>query len=65
LIQLSCTRSEAAEAACIAGWDQGAAKFIDVAHKGYVDEALSYYIKERLRVPEQQGRYCRRLKADS
>ncbi len=62
---LSCARSDAAEAACIAGWDQGAAKFIDVAHKRYVDEALSYYIKERLRAPEQQALYCRPLKAAS
>jgi glyoxylase-like metal-dependent hydrolase (beta-lactamase superfamily II) len=60
---LSCALSDAPEAQCIAGWDRNAARFIDAAHKQYVDEALSYYIKERLRAPEQQGRYCHPLKA--
>lgn len=60
---LSCARSNVSEAACIAGWRQHAASFIDAAHKQYVDEALGYYIKERLRAPEQQVRYCHPLKA--
>jgi glyoxylase-like metal-dependent hydrolase (beta-lactamase superfamily II) len=62
---LSCARSNAPEAQCIAGWDRNAARFIDAAHKQYVDEVLSYYIKERLRAPEQQVRYCHPLKATS
>jgi glyoxylase-like metal-dependent hydrolase (beta-lactamase superfamily II) len=62
---LSCIRSNAPEAQCIAGWDRDAARFIDPAHEQYVDEALSYYIKERLRAPDQQRRYCHPLKADS
>jgi len=60
---LSCAGSHAPEAACIAGWRRGAARFIDAAHNKYVDEALSYYVKERLRAPEQQVRYCHPLKA--
>jgi glyoxylase-like metal-dependent hydrolase (beta-lactamase superfamily II) len=60
---LSCTGSDAPDARCIAGWDHDAARFIDSAHRQYVDEALGYYIKERLRAPQQQLRYCRPLKA--
>lgn len=60
---LLCGRSNAPEAQCIDGWKRDAARFIDAAHEQYVDQALSYYIKERLRAPEQQVRYCRPLKA--
>jgi len=58
---LGCTQSDADEKVCIAGWDKDAAKFIDDAHKTYVDQALDYYIKKRLRAPEEQKRYCKPL----
>jgi hypothetical protein len=47
----------------LAGWESKAARFIDAAHLQYVDDALSYYIKKRLRAPEQQTLYCQPLKA--
>jgi glyoxylase-like metal-dependent hydrolase (beta-lactamase superfamily II) len=62
---LSCSRSDAPEAQCIAGWKRDAARFIDAAHEQYVGEALGYYLKERLRVPGQQVRYCSPLQAAS
>jgi glyoxylase-like metal-dependent hydrolase (beta-lactamase superfamily II) len=58
---LSCASSNAPEAQCIAGWDRDAAQFIDREHRSYVDEALGYYLKERLRAPGQQARYCHPL----
>jgi glyoxylase-like metal-dependent hydrolase (beta-lactamase superfamily II) len=61
---LSCARSSADKKQCIAGWNRDAAKFIDAAHKTYVEEALNYYIDTRLRSsPEEQQRYCRPLRA--
>lgn len=62
---LSCGESHAPEAQCVAAWKRDASKFVDEEHRQYVDEALTYYIKERLRAPEQQLHYCRTLKAVS
>src|SRR5689334_9570201 len=58
---LECTRSKAEKKACIAGWQKDAARFIDSAHRDYVDQALDYYIDRRFRAPEEQARYCKRL----
>lgn len=58
---LDCSASSASEPTCIAGWDHDAAKFIDAAHKDYVDQALSYYIRGRLRAPAEQEKYCKPL----
>lgn len=59
---LACARSPADKKQCVAGWDRDAAKFIDTAHKVYVDAALDYYIDTRLRSsPEEQQHYCKPL----
>ena len=58
---LDCTRGPAGKAACIAGWQKDAAKFIDAAHRDYVARALDYYIDHRFRAPEEQARYCKPL----
>jgi glyoxylase-like metal-dependent hydrolase (beta-lactamase superfamily II) len=58
---LDCTKSNADKSVCIAGWDRDAARFIDPAHRKYVDGALDYYITQRLRAPEEQERYCKPL----
>jgi glyoxylase-like metal-dependent hydrolase (beta-lactamase superfamily II) len=61
---LNCSRSTADKAACIAGWQKDAAKFIDEAHRDYAGEAADYYITTRLRSsPEEQQKYCKPLKA--
>jgi glyoxylase-like metal-dependent hydrolase (beta-lactamase superfamily II) len=61
---VSCARSPADKAQCVAGWNRDAAKFIDNAHKAYVVKALNYYIDTRLRSsPEEQQRYCKPLGA--
>ena len=61
---LACARSAADKKSCIAGWDRDAAKFIDPAHKAYVDAAADYYIDSRLRAsPEEQQHYCKPLTA--
>jgi glyoxylase-like metal-dependent hydrolase (beta-lactamase superfamily II) len=60
---VACARSAADKKTCIAGWDRDAAKFIDPAHKAYVDAAADYYIDSRLRSsPEEQQHYCKPLK---
>ena len=49
---------------CVAGWSRDAAKFIDAAHKDYVNGAASYYLQTRLRSsPEEKQRYCKPLNA--
>ncbi|MEO8176392.1 MAG: MBL fold metallo-hydrolase [Sphingomicrobium sp.] len=61
---LACARSAADKQQCIAGWQRDAARFIDPAHKGYVDRAADYYIDTRLRSsPDEQQHYCKPLKA--
>ncbi|MEP6983093.1 MAG: MBL fold metallo-hydrolase [Sphingomicrobium sp.] len=48
---------------CVAGWSRDAAKFIDAAHKDYVNGAAGYYLQTRLRSSaEEQHRYCKLLK---
>jgi len=60
---VECGRSTAAKAQCVAGWQKDAVRFIDDAHREYVDQAAAYYIDTRLRSsPEEQQRYCRPLK---
>lgn len=61
---LDCTRGKADKQICIAGWQKDAAKFIDPAHRAYVDQALDYYIDRRFRAPDEQARYCKPLRAE-
>ena len=59
---VDCGRSTAPKEQCVAGWEKGAAKFIDEAHRDYVHEAADYYLTTRLRgSPEEQQLYCRPL----
>ena len=59
---VDCGRSSAPKEKCVAGWEAGAAQFIDKAHRGYVREAADYYLTTRLRSsPEEQQRYCKPL----
>ena len=61
---LTCGRSTADKATCVAGWQKDAAKFIDLAHAKYAPAAAEYYIDTRLRSsPEEQQKYCKPLKA--
>lgn len=61
---LTCGRSSADKASCVAGWQKDAARFIDEAHKGYAPAAADYYIDTRLRSsPEEQQKFCKPLKA--
>ena len=61
---VACGRSQMEKSSCIAGWEKGAARFIDDAHREYVRRAADYYITTRLRSsPEEQGRYCKPLQA--
>ncbi|MEO5973178.1 MAG: MBL fold metallo-hydrolase [Sphingomicrobium sp.] len=61
---VACARSSADKAQCVTGWRRDAARFIDDAHRGYVGEALDYYIDTRLRSSaEEQQRYCKPLNA--
>ena len=61
---VACGRSPADKAQCVAGWQRDAAKFIDAAHKTYVDGAAAYYLDTRLRSsPDEQQRYCKPLRA--
>ena len=63
---LTCGRSSADKASCVAGWQKDAAKFIDEAHAKYVPAAAAYYIDTRLRSsPEEQQKFCKPLKASS
>ena len=63
---VTCARSQAPKEQCIAGWERGAARFIDDAHRNYVRGAADYYLTARLRssLAEQQ-RYCRPLKPEA
>ena len=59
---VDCGRSRAPKEQCVAGWEKGAAKFIDDAHRDYVRQAADYYLTTRLRSsPEEQRRYCKPL----
>ena len=59
---VDCGRSSAPKEQCVAGWEKGAAKFIDDAHRDYVRQAADYYLTMRLRSsPEEQQRYCKPL----
>jgi glyoxylase-like metal-dependent hydrolase (beta-lactamase superfamily II) len=61
---VACGRSQADGSACIAGWEKGAARFIDDAHRDYVRRAADYYITTRLRSSaEDQQLYCKPLTA--
>ena len=61
---LSCGRSSVDMKQCAANWQRDAAKFIDDEHKGYVAEAVPYYIETRLRSSaDEQQKYCKPLKA--
>ena len=61
---LTCGRSTADKATCVAGWQRDAARFIDEAHRTYAGEAADYYITTRLRSsPEEQQKFCKPLKA--
>ena len=61
---IACARSAADKKVCVAGWDRDAARFIDPAHKAYVDEAADYYITTRLRSsPDEQQHFCKPLVA--
>ena len=60
---VACGRSQADKSTCVAGWEKGAARFIDEPHRKYVREAADYYLTTRLRSsPDEQSRYCRPLK---
>jgi glyoxylase-like metal-dependent hydrolase (beta-lactamase superfamily II) len=60
---IACGRSQAPKEGCVAGWERGAARFIDDAHRNYVREAANYYLTTRLRSSdEEQQRYCKRLR---
>ena len=61
---VACGRSTADKEECIAGWETGAARFIDEAHRGYVRSAADYYITTRLRSSaDEQQTYCKPLRA--
>jgi len=60
---VTCGRSQAPKEDCVAGWERGAARFIDDAHRNYVREAANYYLTTRLRSSdEERQRYCKPLK---
>ena len=63
---VTCGRSQAPKEDCVAGWERGAARFIDDAHRNYVREAANYYLTTRLRSSkEEQQRYCKPLKPEA
>jgi hypothetical protein len=56
---IECGRSSIEKGECVAGWERGAAKFIDEEHRDYVRRAADYYLETRLRSsPQEQKRYC-------
>lgn len=56
---LDCAASDAADAACIAGWRRDAAAYIRDAPQE-IDGLIAYYLEARLRVaPEERERYCK------
>ena len=60
---IACGRSQAPKEDCVAGWERGAARFIEDSHRTYVREAANYYLTTRLRSSnEEQQRYCKPLK---
>ena len=61
---VDCGHSTGPDKECVAGWSRDAAKFIDAAHKDYVQGAAGYYLQTRLRASaEEQQRYCKPLSA--
>lgn len=57
---VACGRSDRPGKECVAGWERGAAPFIDDDHRAYVRAAAAYYLDTRLRAaPAEQQRYCR------
>jgi glyoxylase-like metal-dependent hydrolase (beta-lactamase superfamily II) len=59
---VTCGRSEADKAQCIADWERDAARFIPESHRDYVREALNDYIDARLRSStDEQQRFCKPL----
>jgi glyoxylase-like metal-dependent hydrolase (beta-lactamase superfamily II) len=63
---VACGRSPAPKEECIAGWERGASRFIDNAHRNYVREAANYYLTTRLRSSkDEQQRYCKPLKPEA
>ncbi len=57
---VACGRSDRARADCVAGWRQGAARFIPPGREATIDELAGYYLDSRLRAaPEERTRYCR------
>jgi glyoxylase-like metal-dependent hydrolase (beta-lactamase superfamily II) len=63
---VACGRSRAPKEECVAGWERGASRFIDNAHRNYVREAANYYLTTRLRSSkEEQQRYCKPLKPEA
>lgn len=60
---VKCGRSTVDKAVCVAGWERDADKFIDAAHRNYIQEAADYYLTTRLRSSsEEQKKYCQPLK---
>jgi glyoxylase-like metal-dependent hydrolase (beta-lactamase superfamily II) len=61
---LDCSVGTTAKEACIAGWNRDAARFVAAVAPRKVDPLINYYIDTRLRAsPEEQRKYCRRVKA--
>lgn len=59
---VDCGKSARPEEECVAGWQRGAAPFIDAAHRDYAGQAAAYYLETRLRSsPEEQQKYCKPL----
>lgn len=58
---LDCAASDAADAACVAGWRRDAARFIPAGDEARIDSMVGYYLDTRLRAePAERLRYCPR-----
>ncbi len=56
---LDCAASSSSREACIAGWRQDAGRFIGPGRTGMIDEAVGYYLDNRLRTaPAERDLYC-------
>ena len=56
---LDCAASSAERAACIAGWQRDAARFIPPGDESRMGEYAGYYIDTRLRsAPDERRRWC-------
>jgi len=61
---IDCGHSAADKKQCVNGWEHDAGKFIDPEHRNYVRGAADYYLTTRLRSsPDEQQRYCKKLKS--